>query len=698
MKRIISIVLVFLLLISACACSDTSALNADCDSKKELSKWCENKSCYPLGLKAQIKGIAASDRYFLAGGSANGKIALVRTEYSLNGAEISFGDAMELDLPEHSEKSEIIALTYGAGLFYVLLYTPQNSGVDEASLLMCEYSPEGIFNRSISIDYPAENGMSISMLVLNDGTICVRSSHYLALYTCDGNVIVAIEDDNNYLCPPLQVGNELLVQGIDIMTKHSSLNKVDTSSQTLIPLITDFNAGSPKSIIQSVIDSALINNGSELFSINASYELEEQLDWYELTLNYGQNYRYICQLREKIFLLVRNDSEEVMCLSVCEGEETRKLVRIGFYGNAADSIDHVSAYFNRINPDYYIDAINYGNDDSGLTRLLADLSTDDKLDIIISEGYLINPNAGFVDLYPFIDKDADLERDDFMPWMLKGIEKDGQLRQIWCSFGLSSAMVSGPLVNEPRPLRLTECQPYLNSIGYEDSLFDSFLANEDLVSYVSDNLIANSYDQTTQSYLLNNATNRAILELCKTLPERADNSEYGYWVDETAVTLGLFKWSDISLDYLSFLVDNGEPFRVFTGADDGDNFTTVGCYYRSCCMIPASCQDKENAWGFLRTMLTSDYQIKAFAEGRSGYPCNIKAFNTVLNSYASHDTIDLIQSLVDNAVFLDYSTYQMRKIFLSSIRPYLFGDYNLYDALESAQSKINIYLAEQGER
>ena len=697
MKRSLSLVLLSALLIGLCACS--SAPRAEEQTREPAAEpeyiWTlESKSGFPLGLNAQVTGIAADRSSIFVLGSRKDAPSLVRMEYEITDHDLRLGESEELELPEHPEGTQALGLSYGAGCFYVLLGIPQEEAPAELSYLVGVYQPDGRLERSLTVEYP-EDETPLSILAMEDGSFCLRGAHHFRRYGAKGELSAELSQYRETLCPPLLINDELIIQSIDTETKRSVFNTVDFEQQRLRAAAKTPDVGAPKSLVQSVIGSALINNGAEIIQVNEQLEAEPILDWYTLTADYGHDYRYLCQLEEDFFLAVPKGSGEVRQLTLrCQLDE-RELVRIGFYGQSADLTDMLSAKFNQVNPDYKVEAISYGSDEAGLTRLLAEIGNGDKLDIVISEGYLIDPGTGFADLYPLIDGDGELSRDSFLPFMLEGLERDGELKQIWGSFGITSAVARNPLAEGPTPLRLTDCQSYLDSIGYEGPLFDSYLTRELLLSAISNNLIAGAYGEETGGYTLDSPRVRELLALCRTRPENDGLSQDGTF-DGTVETSEVFSLMDIQLEYLNAMEERGESYRLFDGSDGGDNFTCISAYYRSCFMIPATCGDKESAWGFLRTLLTADFQLKAFDETHTGYPTNAKAFQTVLDSYASERSRAALLSLIEQGELNNYDTAQLRRIFLECMRPYLYSEYDLDSALTNAQGRMSIYAAEQG--
>ncbi len=130
------------------------------------------------------------------------------------------------------------------------------------------------------------------------------------------------------------------------------------------------------------------------------------------------------------------------------------------------------------------------------------------------------------------------------------------------------------------------------------------------------------------------------------------------------------------------------------GSDGGDNFTSLFCGDHSMHLIPKTCTDKENAWGFLRLILTEEWQIKDFDQRRICYPGNIHALEAVLKSYNSTQMTENVHSLIDSATLHTHNYNKIEQVFIDSVLPYVYGDMELDTVLNIAESTMRIIAAE----
>ena len=211
-----------------------------------------------------------------------------------------------------------------------------------------------------------------------------------------------------------------------------------------------------------------------------------------------------------------------------------------------------------------------------------------------------------------------------------------------------------------------------------------------LLGYLADGILQSAYNTDESRYQLDTAEVCSTLAFCRSLPVKFDFENI---IDPALTDLTVLS-DNISLEYLKALEKQNVPYRLFDGSDGGDNFSYLAAYYHACYAIPASCKDKQTAWAFLRLLLMPDYQIAITKDGYHGYPINMEAFNSVAGSYLSDSGKENLIAVMEHSIIIDHEKVQLRKLFTDGINSYLYGDYDLSNALKIAQGKVNIYYAE----
>lgn len=648
----------------------------------------QTDSSFPLGLNACIQGLAATGNYIFAGGVRNEVPALVRIEYSRGESGIKLGESQRMELPDCPDGTQLLNLSSAADRLYVLLGIPDEEG-KSLSCRVLVYSGEDSPAQSLDLDW-AEEEYLLSILALEDGGFLLRDTHHLRHYSAEGALIAALEQEREDFYPPLLLEGEPVIWLRDAETGRSTLNAIASDGASLEPLAELGDIGAPRAYIQSRIGRTLVSDVSGLYRINPDYSMETVFEWYPLTGDYGQNYRYICQLEENVFLVVSRDSAELRRLVLTERIEDRPVIRLGFYGVSEGTADYLTQLLGSYNREYRVEAIDCGRGEAALSKLLAELAAGDKLDILVTGCDSIAPSNTFVDLYQFLDRDEELSREDFLPKIMDALETDGELRQIWNSFATVVPLALGPLAEGPKPLRLADCQDYLDSRGYDGILFSTPLTAEDLFEITADALLADSWQEERGEYRLDRQQIRELVELCRSRPMEAPPLDTLTEEDNSLV----FRTGGVGLEGIIALEKEQQPYRLFDGSDGGDNCVRLMTAYGTCFMIPETCKDPESAWGFLRTLLLPGTQLK-FYEDRALYPVNVHAFETLLDSCEDSQVVDAVRTLVERGTVRNYDAARRREILLRCLEPCLYGDYDIERAIDDAQGRLNLYAAER---
>lgn len=101
--------------------------------------------------------------------------------------------------------------------------------------------------------------------------------------------------------------------------------------------------------------------------------------------------------------------------------------------------------------------------------------------------------------YKHIDADIELSRADLVPQVLSGVGSNGELYMIWGGLNLNTFVAYGELAKAPSPLRLTDCQTYLESIGYTEPLFGDWMRKTTLLSWFAPSMLNSVYDWETSN-------------------------------------------------------------------------------------------------------------------------------------------------------------------------------------------------------
>ncbi len=144
--------------------------------------------------------------------------------------------------------------------------------------------------------------------------------------------------------------------------------------------------------------------------------------------------QFICAFAEDKLFAVK-ESETVDLIYIAQGRKIGEEEKEVLYLASLDSdsvIEKEAAEFNKQNKNYRIELKNYGDYEDPMQSFLIDLATGaeiDMVELLPEEMDKLMAKNIFADLYPFIDSDSTLQREDFYDNMLKAFEYEGKLYQ-----------------------------------------------------------------------------------------------------------------------------------------------------------------------------------------------------------------------------------------------------------------------------
>lgn len=315
--------------------------------------------------------------------------------------------------------------------------------------------------------------------------------------------------------------------------------------------------------------------------------------------------------------------------------------------------DEAVRYFNSHNDDYKIEYMPLEGEyfDDKLANLRLQILSGDAPDIIpqVTALGIDSLNTGaFADLYEFIDSDPDLSREDFLPNVRKGMERDGRMIMIAPTFSFHTVQAKAyPGVRENWSaddlIYAYENKPEGKEMFRQmestarSAYFDSVVKTSFFIDY--DN--AECHFDSPEFIKLLNFFNDNQIGLSMTEYQNL-SGDFSYDITPFPVKNGnLFvdfdehniQWFGTFLDkkrneYENDYVLAGYPF-------DGEH---SGSFIRlnECCAIMETSAHKEGAWQFLRMLLTDDYYTKIDPNAYLSFPVLKERFDE-LAGYTMQD-------------------------------------------------------------
>jgi ABC-type glycerol-3-phosphate transport system substrate-binding protein len=378
-------------------------------------------------------------------------------------------------------------------------------------------------------------------------------------------------------------------------------------------------------------------------------------------------------------------------------------------------LENAVRVFNNTSSTHYIQIINYSSfvNQNDRTGALARLNTDIIAGRIPDILFLINmPFENYVnkelliDLYPFLDNDLEINRNDMMESFLTALETENRLYRIAASFNIST-ILGNPLllgsnpgwtidelinVLDENPQAITPFGPYLDRLSFLalvfyhniDAYIDRYL---NVANFESDGFIK-------------------LLELANTFPVEANwNISYEEHLEMIATGVQIMEalqFGQIELVQSKQMYFGGD--LIFKGWPtpnrDGNKFSILNSI-----AITTNATDKDGAWEFVKTFLHEDFQRDNI---QWSFPINRTIFeerleealtiesgvtNDVLSLDLANQLMDLINSIT--GITGHGVSEEVWNIVSEGATDYFNGLRTAEDVARIIQSRISIFLAEQ---
>lgn len=263
-----------------------------------------------------------------------------------------------------------------------------------------------------------------------------------------------------------------------------------------------------------------------------------------------------------------------------------------------------------------VDYSSYNNESNEWTGAATQLNTDivsgkvpDILLVDSSLPYQSYIEKGlFTDLYPLLDADESLKREDFVPNILAACETDGKLNTIIPYYDIMTVVGSANVVGTEPGWTMEEFTTLLAAHPEVQNAF-SYTNRQGLLNYAMMLNGSQFVDYATGKCSFDSPEFIQLLEYAATYPEEVNYDDY---IDEkTMISQGkillsmssLYDFSSIR-DYV-YNYDGPVTFKGFP-ASEGNTGSTIMPYMQLA--IAESCPEKDAAWQFIRYFLTQDYQ------------------------------------------------------------------------------------------
>lgn len=376
-------------------------------------------------------------------------------------------------------------------------------------------------------------------------------------------------------------------------------------------------------------------------------------------------------------------------------ENTVYLAMVRDVSSVAPAFQNAVNTFNEENGTYSVVPVYY-KDEASLQRGVIGGDAIDLIDLFGLSTDIYSSRGVLVDLYSYLDADADLDRGDFVPAFLSMAEQNGMLPFLSSSFSARTFMAPRALVGETSGWTVDEFLAAVDALPDEYYILDETTALDFFSIYLTYS-IGNYVDLSTGEIHLDQDSFYKMMTFCK---EKYRSSSQG-----TTPFLQYFSVIFGPLQYVDYLREQSEEYTLvgFPGAEGNG---ALRYFASEQIAISSLSENPDGAWEFLK------YLVTAQPDG-IGFPVLMDSFQNVIQS-AMEDTLDENGAVEEQGMteeerdsllsWLDQAagpggaanTSEVVDIIVEEAAAYIRGDKTYEAVLQLMENRLSIYLSEQG--
>lgn len=270
--------------------------------------------------------------------------------------------------------------------------------------------------------------------------------------------------------------------------------------------------------------------------------------------------------------------------------------------------------------------------EAGLTKLRTEILAGNCPDIIDLSGLPAKQMAAkglLADLYPLIDADPEMSREDFFPSVLRAMENGGKLYATCSSFEIFTAIGASRIVGTEPGWTYAELMDALREMPEGCSVFSQSETRADVLQMCLMLEMDRFVDWNTGEVSFNSQDFIDLLNFARSFPAEFDWDHYE-WSEEDRDFVRLREGRQLLLEGGVYNFDSLSQYENTFGGIDAFTFIGfptsegVGSMIMSNAgfAISEKCADKEAAWEFVRRLMTEEYQSSNVWE----IPSNIHSY------------------------------------------------------------------------
>ncbi|MCR5417562.1 MAG: hypothetical protein K6E84_01440 [Lachnospiraceae bacterium] len=379
-----------------------------------------------------------------------------------------------------------------------------------------------------------------------------------------------------------------------------------------------------------------MNDSNNLVGYKMDGSSKTLLNWVGSNIN-SQYVTHLAALPGNSFFTDYNDySEEggetgIKLLKKVDPSVVAGKVAITYGGMYIDeSVKAQAIKYNKSQNKYQIILRDYSNEEDPAGKFNADLLAGDVPDLIDLSSLPVDKYVAkgmLADLYPFIDKDPDLNKEDFIDNILKTLETDGKLYYISPTFSLNLLGADKDVVGDKTNITLDDLIALEEKYEGSKAFSSNYTSNSSALLTLCQNNYESFIDWNTGKCSFDSDEFVKTLEYANTYPSDEDIN----YDDQEGTTEMLRSKKTLFTELYNLSFEEIELYdsvfnhkAAFIGYPSDSKKIGISTY--NMVGIYAKSANAEGAWDFYRTMLTREYMSDQINSGYGGMPTRKDAY------------------------------------------------------------------------
>ncbi len=524
---------------------------------------------------------------------------------------------------------------------------PYEHYVDGGSVkMLSQYSTDGEKLKTITIQ-EEENTYFNSMHVMADGRTLAYDYEKLYVFDQSGNVVKTIATENTSGRLSYLGNDEYGFVCYNENGQGQTLKKVDLEQGKLV----DTDISVPATAYELMPGHGeyvyLYQSSDSVFGVKEDGTPERLFSWMECDIN-ANNIEDFSILDDGTVVAMEMDhmegrsnnfvmmkpvdrselpvKEELVLACMGLGWDMRSTI-VEFNRSRDDVRINVRDYSELVTDGDYVTAYN-----AALQKLTTEILSGNGPDIIATGDLPVDQYISkglLMDLWPLIDSDPDISREDLMTHLFDVMSVDGKLYEVTDTFSIQTAVVDGDIADGRTGWTLEELLEALDELPDGASILSRYMDSQNILRTMISYDLDQFMDWNTGTCSFDSEDFIDILNFSKEFPKEFDYETID-WETEESEYSRIKSGKQLMMDaYMS----SYQEIQLHVGIFDGNasyigypTSTGTGSAFNvyDCMAITSNCKNVDAAWSLVRTLLLEENQI---SENMYQFPTNKNAFD-----------------------------------------------------------------------